>query len=127
MIGIQKSLSIIAGGFLALAMAAHGAAPLAKKKIAAKSTSKKSRKGTSGASSRQSNPTPDRYKQIQQALAQKGYLPTEQANGQWTDASADALKKFQTDQNLDPTGKINSLSLIALGLGPKHQAPPPKE
>jgi hypothetical protein len=73
------------------------------------------------------SPTPDRYKQIQEALAKKGYLPTEQANGQWTEASSDALKKFQTDQNLDATGKINSLSLIALGLGPKRETAPPKE
>ena len=70
--------------------------------------------------SRQQNPTPDRYKEIQQALAAKGYLAAEQANGEWTDASADALRRFQADQNLDPTGKINSLSLIALGLGPKY-------
>jgi hypothetical protein len=74
---------------------------------------------------RQLSPTPDRYKEIQKALAAKGYLPAEQANGQWTDASADALKRFQTDQNIDATGKINSLSLIALGLGPKHDAAAP--
>jgi hypothetical protein len=42
-------------------------------------------------------------------------------NGQWNDRSAAALKKFQTDQNLVASGKIDSLSLIALGLGPKHQ------
>ena len=29
-------------------------------------------------------------------------------------------------QNLDSTGKINSLSLIALGLGPKHETAAPK-
>jgi peptidoglycan hydrolase-like protein with peptidoglycan-binding domain len=126
MIGVQKVLSLmIVGGLLGIA--AQGAAPPGKKKNAANSTSKKGRKATPGVYARQLNPTPDRYKQIQQALAQKGYLPTEQANGQWTEASADALKKFQTDQNLDPTGKINSLSLIALGLGPKHETPPPKE
>jgi len=69
---------------------------------------------------RQLTPTPERYKQIQEALSSKGYLPAGSANGQWTDASASALKKFQADQNLDASGKINSLSLIALGLGPKH-------
>jgi peptidoglycan hydrolase-like protein with peptidoglycan-binding domain len=66
-------------------------------------------------------PTPERYKQIQEALAAKGYLPAEQATGQWNDASAEALKKFQADQNLDANGKVNSLSLIALGLGPKRE------
>jgi hypothetical protein len=65
-------------------------------------------------------PTPDRYKQIQEALAAKGYLTPDQVNGQWNEASVDALKRFQAAQNIDSTGKINSLSLIALGLGPKH-------
>jgi hypothetical protein len=75
---------------------------------------------------RQLAPTPERYKEIQEALAAKGYLKPEDATGTWTPASADALKKFQVGQNLDSTGKINSLSLIALGLGPKHETPPPK-
>ena len=43
-----------------------------------------------------------------------------EANGTWDSDSADALKRFQADQNLTPDGKINSLSLIALGLGPKR-------
>jgi hypothetical protein len=72
---------------------------------------------------RQLAPSPERYKEIQQALVSKGYLPADQATGKWSDASTEALKKFQADQNLDGTGKINSLSLIALGLGPKHDTP----
>jgi peptidoglycan hydrolase-like protein with peptidoglycan-binding domain len=71
------------------------------------------------ARSYQQAPTPDRYKEIQQALASKGYLHDE-PNGQWGPESAEALKRFQSDQNLMPDGKINSLSLIALGLGPKR-------
>ena len=71
------------------------------------------------ARSYQQAPTPDRYKEIQQALASKGYLQSE-PNGQWGPESADALKRFQADQSLMPDGKINSLSLIALGLGPKR-------
>lgn len=73
---------------------------------------------------RQLAPSADRYKEIQEALAARGYLSAEQSNGAWNDASIDALKRFQMDQNLDPTGKLNSLSLIALGLGPKHDAVP---
>ena len=75
---------------------------------------------------RQLAPTPERYQEIQVALAAKGYLKPEDANGTWTPASVDALKKFQAGQNLDSTGKINSLSLIALGLGPKHETATPK-
>ena len=75
---------------------------------------------------RQLAPTPQRYKEIQDALAAKGYLKPEDANGTWNQASMDALKKFQAGQNLDSTGKINSLSLIALGLGPRRETAAPK-
>lgn len=73
---------------------------------------------------RQLQPTQDRFKEIQTALASKGYLQPEQVTGTWDQNSTDAMKQFQSAQNLDTSGKINSLSLIALGLGPKHDAPP---
>lgn len=96
-----------------------GPAPAAKKSTVAR---KKSSRRTPVRSYRavQQAPTPERYKEIQQALADKGYLqhaPT----GEWGAESADALKRFQQDRNLQPTGKLDSLSLIALGLGPKHE------
>jgi peptidoglycan hydrolase-like protein with peptidoglycan-binding domain len=67
----------------------------------------------------QLHPDPERYQQIQQALADRGYFKG-QVNGQWGDDSVDALKRFQIEQKLDPDGKISALSLIGLGLGPKH-------
>ena len=67
----------------------------------------------------QQAPTPERYKDIQQALVSKGYFHGE-PNGEWGQDSADALKHFQAEQNLTPDGKLTSLSLIALGLGPKR-------
>ena len=70
---------------------------------------------------RQLQPTQERYKEIQQALLAKGYLQPEQAKGVWDQNSVGALKQFQATQNIDASGKINSLSLIALGLGPKHE------
>jgi hypothetical protein len=73
---------------------------------------------------RQTLPSPDRYREIQTALAAKGYLKPEDATGSWNANSTDALKKFQAEQNLESSGKINSLSLIALGLGPHHEATP---
>ena len=72
---------------------------------------------------RQTTPAPDRYREIQEALAAKGFLDPDSATGEWGPASVDALKRFQAAQKLDVTGKINSLSLIALGLGPKREAP----
>ena len=78
---------------------------------------------------RQMAPTTDRYRQIQEALAAKGYLRPEDVTGVWNGSSVDALKQFQAEQHIDSSGKINSLSLIALGLGPKHETasvkPPP--
>jgi peptidoglycan hydrolase-like protein with peptidoglycan-binding domain len=64
-------------------------------------------------------PTPERYKEIQQALVAKGYLKGE-PTGTWNQESADAMRRFQQDQNINASGKIDSLSLIALGLGPKR-------
>ena len=75
---------------------------------------------------RQMSPTPDRYREIQSALASKGFLKPEDATGTWSQTSADAMKKFQAQQNLDSTGRINSLSLIALGLGPHRDSAPPQ-
>jgi len=99
----------------------------AKKKPATSSTAASRRGGKKAPVSRvtwrnrQLAPTPERYKEIQSALVAKGYMKPEDASGAWNQASSDALKKFQSEQNLESTGKINSLSLIALGLGPKHE------
>jgi hypothetical protein len=71
--------------------------------------------------SAQNEPTPDRYREIQQALKEKGYLQGE-ANGKWDTTSTEAMRRFQQDQNLEASGKLDSLSLIALGLGPKRTA-----
>jgi hypothetical protein len=69
----------------------------------------------------QTHPTDERYKEIQQALADKGYYKG-QVDGQWNADSVDSLKRFQTDHQITNDGKINSLSLIQLGLGPKRDA-----
>ncbi|MEO8591692.1 MAG: putative peptidoglycan binding domain-containing protein [Candidatus Solibacter sp.] len=71
---------------------------------------------------RQTAPSSDRYREIQSALVARGYLKEEDATGAWNQASVDALSNFQSEQNLDSKGKINSLSLIALGLGPRRDA-----
>jgi peptidoglycan hydrolase-like protein with peptidoglycan-binding domain len=68
-------------------------------------------------------PTPERYKEIQQALVDKGYLKSE-PNGVWDAQSIDALRQFQTDHKLSVTGKISSASLIGLGLGPQNTSLP---
>lgn len=87
-----------------------------------KSSKKSVRTAAAPGRTRQMAPTPERYRDIQQALVDKGYLKSE-PNGVWDAQSGDALRQFQTDQKLSPTGKISSASLIALGLGPKTSAP----
>lgn len=79
--------------------------------------------------SRQLQPTQERYREIQQALVEKGYLKSE-PTGVWGPESIDALKQFQGAQNIPVSGKLNSRSIIGLGLGPKTAGPlvvPPPE
>jgi hypothetical protein len=71
------------------------------------------------APSYQLHPDAARYQQIQQALADRGYFKGE-VNGEWRDDSVDALRRFQADQKLDDDGHLSALTLIGLGLGPKH-------
>jgi hypothetical protein len=95
-----------------------------------KKSSSRKRSSATTWRNRQSAPAPERVKEIQDALVAKGYLSAEDATGSWGQPSIDALKKFQAEQNLQTTGKINSLSLIALGLGPKREPvaiPKPQE
>jgi len=102
--------------------AKKGAASTAKKGTVTAASHKKAPAKKTTWRNRQLNPSPERYHEIQDALVAKGYLKSEDANGTWNQNSIDALKRFQGEQNLEPSGKINSLSLIALGLGPKHDA-----
>lgn len=67
----------------------------------------------------QLEPTPERYREIQQALIDRGYLQAPVPE-KWGTESVDALKRFQQDQKLEASGKLDSLSIIALGLGPKR-------
>ena len=85
------------------------------------STKQSSKKSTPRKSYRavQQVPTPDRYREIQQALAAKGYF-TGEADGVWGPDSVDALKHFQRDQGLSDDGKLDSLTIIGLGLGPQR-------
>jgi peptidoglycan hydrolase-like protein with peptidoglycan-binding domain len=80
------------------------------------STKKKSKKRHSRREPTQKAPTPDRIKEIQSALARGGYYQGE-PNGKWDLNTASAMQKFQSGNGLEPSGKINALSLQKLGLG----------
>lgn len=84
-----------------------------------------SRRAVSPKRMTQQQPAEDRIREIQQALTEKGY--NVDVNGVWGPESTEALKKFQEDQNINNMsgrGKLDSLTLIALGLGPKREPPP---
>lgn len=142
---LRTYTALLLGGFLlglGLSTAAPPAqkkkAPVAVKKAAPKAKAKqtaaaKSRSKTTYARSRgrgpqpvaqrryrgQASPSQERYNEIQQALVARGFLTTT-PTGVWDKDSIDAMKRFQAEQNLPPNGKVTSLSLIALGLGPKR-------
>ena len=106
----------------------HGAATAAPHKktkgttTAAKGKSSKGHRAAAtqtAAAPRQSAPSQERYREIQQALAERGYYDGS-VDGVWNNSSVEALRRFQADQNLEPDGKLGALSLIALGLGPKR-------
>lgn len=71
----------------------------------------------------QQAPASARVLEIQQALQSNGFLRGE-PNGKWDDASTSAMKRFQEEHDISPNGKINALSLMALGLGPKRGPAP---
>jgi peptidoglycan hydrolase-like protein with peptidoglycan-binding domain len=89
------------------------------KKASAKPASKKKLAASRYRRTTQREPTAERYQEIQQSLADKGYY-SGPVNGAWGPDSVEALKRFQRDQNIGDDGKLGSLSLIALGLGPQR-------
>ncbi len=88
-------------------------------KAPAKSSGKKpasKKKGASRSARRQTAPTADRIKEIQSALAGKGFY-SGQPTGKWDAASIQAMKDFQNANGLKANGKLGALSLQKLGLG----------
>lgn len=67
-------------------------------------------------------PSRERYTQIQKALIEAGFDPGP-ADGIWGPNSMNTLADFQEDRGLEPTGWIDALSLIQLGLGPQYKTP----
>jgi peptidoglycan hydrolase-like protein with peptidoglycan-binding domain len=64
----------------------------------------------------QKAPTPARITEIQTALEHRGYYQGS-PNGKWDSNTVSAMQKFQSDNALESSGKINALSLQKLGLG----------
>lgn len=64
----------------------------------------------------QAAPTTDRINEIQDALAKHGAYAGE-PSGKWDDSTVEAMKKFQASRGLNPSGKMDALTLQKLGLG----------
>ena len=116
-------MRIIAALLLTLCLSWPGFAVQPKKRPTHSAQKKKGRRRVAPHKNlAQTAPTPERYQEIQRALVAKGY-GSQATNGVWGPEWASALKRYQQDQKLEPTGKLNSLSLITLGLGPKRDQP----
>jgi peptidoglycan hydrolase-like protein with peptidoglycan-binding domain len=61
-------------------------------------------------------PAPSRISEIQSALVREGAYQGD-PNGKWDAATVDAMRQFQGDHGLSPSGKIDALTLQKLGLG----------
>jgi peptidoglycan hydrolase-like protein with peptidoglycan-binding domain len=64
----------------------------------------------------QKAPTPQRISEIQSALTHGGYYQGA-PNGKWDSNTVAAMQKFQSDNGLSSSGKIDAPSLQKLGLG----------
>jgi peptidoglycan hydrolase-like protein with peptidoglycan-binding domain len=64
----------------------------------------------------QKAPTADRISEIQTALAKDGSYSGE-PSGKWDDSTVAAMKKYQAAHGLNPSGKLDALTLQKLGLG----------
>jgi peptidoglycan hydrolase-like protein with peptidoglycan-binding domain len=80
------------------------------------SSKKKSKKHRSRKEPSQKAPTADRISEIQSALNRGGYYQGD-PNGKWDANTVAAMQRFQSANGLEPTGKLDALSLQKLGLG----------
>jgi peptidoglycan hydrolase-like protein with peptidoglycan-binding domain len=108
---------LVAVGLGVCRAAAQGPAPKSSKTSSGGKSHRSSKKTRSKAREKgQKAPTPERISEIQQALAKDGAFEG-MPNGKWNDASVEAMKKFQASHGLNPSGKLDALTLEKLGLG----------
>src|SRR3989440_12954770 len=118
---VGLALLLVAGGCLGVASYAATSAPTRASASAAsgkaarvKKSSKHSRRRQPG----QKVATADRISEIQQAPAKEGSF-TGNPNGKGDDATVEAMRKFQAGHGLNPSGKLDALTLHKIGLGSK--------
>jgi peptidoglycan hydrolase-like protein with peptidoglycan-binding domain len=94
--------------------AAHSTNSSTAKKTAHSSTRKTAGRKRSKKVKGQTAPTPERITAIQEALAKQGAF-TGVPSGKWDDSTTEAMKKFQSSNGLNPTGKLDAVTLQKLG------------
>jgi peptidoglycan hydrolase-like protein with peptidoglycan-binding domain len=111
-------LALVAAACVTSARAAIGLTPQQATSSAATTTKKKSSKKhhASKREPTQKAPTPERISEIQSALSRNGYYQGN-PNGKWDSNTVSAMQKFQSDNGLSNSGKIDAPSLQKLGLG----------
>jgi hypothetical protein len=96
--------------------AAKASSGRSSRKVPAKAGSRKTAQNKRGRIHSQNAPTSDRISEIQSALATQGAYHGE-VNGKWDDSTISAMKQFQSSHGLNPSGRLDALSLQKLGLG----------
>ena len=85
------------------------------------SKSRRSRKSTASRRSRgQQKIDTERALEIQEALIREHYL-NGKPTGVWNDATQEAMRRYQADNNWQSKTTPDARALIKLGLGPDHQ------
>src|SRR6266478_1124581 len=83
---------------------------------AGKSRGKRSSRHSTRRQRGQKTPAPERISEIQQALAKDGSF-NGKPKGKWDGSTVEATRKFQASHGLNPTGRLDAVTLQKLGLG----------
>lgn len=115
---ISLSLTMLLAASLSVAVPAAraGKSPQAQAKHSTRSSHGRRTRRHSTRRRGQRAPSADRISEIQTALAKDGSF-TGTPNGKWDASTAAAMKRFQDAHGLNPTGKLDALTLQKLGLG----------
>jgi peptidoglycan hydrolase-like protein with peptidoglycan-binding domain len=116
-IPIGLTLLLAAGNTLAAAASKPAAKSARSSSVAgSKSRGKKSSRHSKARERGQKAPAPERISEIQQALVKEGSF-NGAPSGKWDDSTVVAMKKFQESHGLNPSGRLDALTLERLGLG----------
>jgi peptidoglycan hydrolase-like protein with peptidoglycan-binding domain len=116
-IPVTLALLVAAGfGLCGNCAAAEGTTSKSSASTKSHTSSKKTRARRGRKEKGQTAPTAERISEIQQALGKDGSF-SGTPNGKWDDSTVEAMRKFQATHGLNPSGRLDALTLQKLGLG----------